>query len=423
MEKKEKMGYSVTSQRHCMVVHANYPMGETRVEREAKVLKAHGIEVDVICLQSRNVSSEEIVDGIHIYRMPVKRNKSKGTVSQLFEYITFFFLAMFKLILLQLRRRYDVIQVHNLPDWLVFVGLLPKRLGAKIILDLHDLMPEFYAARFDRNMNSWPVILLHWMERISCWFADQVITVTDGWRETLIERGVPASKISVVMNVADDRIFFCSMPIIISDNLNGRLKLLYHGNVTNRYGIDLAIRAVAQAREYIPGIHFRIHGWGDARQSLIELIIQMNLEQYVDLSQDGILTSELPELIRQADVCVVPYRSDVFTDGILPTKLMEYAALGMPVITARTPTIARYFDETMVEFFEPGNVDDLARCILYLYQNPNRMAELARGSRNFNQRYNWTKIGAEYVALVNRIGDKRGKSKLNMRENPRNIAN
>jgi glycosyltransferase involved in cell wall biosynthesis len=293
--------------------------------------------------------------------------------------------------------------VHNLPDWLVFVSWLPKLSGARIILDLHDLMPEFYAARFNRSLNSWPVELLRWQEQLSCRFADHVITVTDGWRETLIERGVHASKISVVMNVADDRIFFCSNQIKMPNPRNGKLQLLYHGNITHRYGIDLAILAVGKTLENIPGIHLHLHGWGDARQSLVELTRDLNLEEYVSFSTQNLLTSELPNLIQQADVCLVPYRRDVFTDGILPTKLMEYAALGKTVITARTPTIARYFDETMVQFFEPGNVDDLARCILMMYHNPDLMAALARGIQNFNQSYNWSKIRAEYVALVDRL--------------------
>jgi glycosyltransferase involved in cell wall biosynthesis len=86
---------------------------------------------------------------------------------------------------------------------------------------------------------------------------------------------------------------------------------------------------------------------------------------------------------------------------------MEYAAMELPVVAAQTTAIQAYFKDTNVEFFEPGNVEDLSRCILMLYHSPTRMAELASGSKNFNQRYNWTKISAEYVALVNRLGSKR----------------
>jgi glycosyltransferase involved in cell wall biosynthesis len=116
---------------------------------------------------------------------------------------------------------------------------------------------------------------------------------------------------------------------------------------------------------------------------------------------------ELPEIIGAADIGVVPYRDDVFTDGLLPTKLMEYAALGLPALAARTTAIEACFRDTMVEFFEPDDVNDLARCIRLLYNGSERMAELREGSKEFNQRYNWPRISAEYVALVERLGDHR----------------
>jgi len=139
----------------------------------------------------------------------------------------------------------------------------------------------------------------------------------------------------------------------------------------------------------------------------MEMVREFRLEQNVKFEQPR-LAEELPEIIRSCNLGVVPYRNDVFTDGLLPTKLMEYAAVGLPAIAARTTTIQDYFSDTMVEFFEPGDVEDLARCILALYCNPHRLADLAQGCQKFNQRYNWTRIGAEYVSLVEKLGQVRG---------------
>jgi glycosyltransferase involved in cell wall biosynthesis len=189
--------------RQCMVVHAYYPLGETRVEREAHALIARGYEVDVICLRKEGEPAVDFQDRINIHRLPVKRHKRSGLAVQLFEYLVFFILAFVKLTALHLQRRYLIVQVHNLPDFLVFAALVPKVTGARVILDLHDLMPEFCAARFNSDVNSWLVRLVRWQEQLSCRFADHVITVTERWRERLVKRGLPAEKVTVVMLDAD----------------------------------------------------------------------------------------------------------------------------------------------------------------------------------------------------------------------------
>ncbi|MBE7552567.1 MAG: glycosyltransferase family 4 protein [Anaerolineales bacterium] len=399
------------NKRHCMVVHAYYPLGETRVERQALALVKHGYEVDVICLWARKGPEFETRDGVNIYRLPVKRDKSGGSKAQLLEYLTFFVLASRKLASLHWRHRYGTVQVHNLPDFLVFAGLIPKLMGAKLILDIHDLMPEFYAARFkNSNWSSWPIRLIRWQEQISCRFANKVITVTELWRNTLIQRGVPAEKVCVVMNVADDRIFQRPSINELSARNNDRFRLIYHGNITQRYGIDSLVRAVNLVRYKIPNIHLMIHGGGDYRETLMKLVDELDLKEHVQFSSGLLLpSSELPNLIRTADVGVVPYRRDIFTDGILPTKLMEYTALGVPSIVARTPAIEAYFDETMVEYFTPENVDELAASILKLYDDPVHRATLAKNADSFNQRYNWTKLSVEYVGLIDALHTQRAR--------------
>jgi glycosyltransferase involved in cell wall biosynthesis len=387
-----------------MVVHAYYPEGETRVERQAGALIARGYEVDVVCLRR---AGQRVVDrhsGVNVYRLAVRRHKGRGVVVQFLEYLVFLILATFKTAALHRRRRYQVVQVHNLPDFLVLAAALPKLGRARVVLDLHDLMPEFYAARFGTSLRSWAARVLVWQEQLSCRFADHVITVTKQWRQTLIDRGLAAEKVTVVMNVADSRVFHragLSEPRSAAD---GEFALLYHGNLTHRYGIDLAIEAVGLVRAQIPGICLTIHGGGDYQAALYQKAEELGLQQHIRFSHRSLPTEELPNLIRQADVGLVPYRRDLFTDGILPTKLMEYVAVGLPVIAARTPTIAAYLNETMVQFFTPGDAPDLARCIVALYHDRERLARLVEQSDEFNRRYNWTLLGAEYVALVERLG-------------------
>ncbi len=393
---------------HCMIVLAYYPLGETRVQREAETLVAQGHRVDVLCLRDKGEPAEETFKGVHIYRLPARIRKT-NLVMQFVNYLYFMLLAALKLARLHQKTPYDSVQAHNLPDFLVFAALWPKLHKVPVLLDLHDLMPEFYSGRFSDGSHRWLLKAIRWQERISCRFADHVITVSDHWREALIARGVPPEKCSVVMNVADQSIFsYQPKPPRQPDDPN--FSLIYHGTLVYRYGLDLAIRAVDMVRDEIPGIRLTILGRGKHVPALRELRHELGLEEHVMIYEELRPAEELPSLIRTADAGVVPYRDDMFTDGLLPTKLMEYAALGLPALASRTTAMQRYFSGTMVEFFTPGDAEDLARGILRLYRSPQLMAKLAEGCQIFNQRYNWQKVGASYVALIESLAQNaRGK--------------
>lgn len=385
-----------------MVVYAYYPLMETRVQREAEALVEAGYEVDVLCLRDEAERPRERYRGVEIHRLPVRLDRG-SLFRQLLAYLRFGVRAAVHLARLHLRHPYGSVQVHNLPDFLVFSALLPKLQGVPVILDLHDLMPEFFAGRFGGGRR-WLARVIRWQEAAACRFADHVITVSDHWRETLIARGVPPAKVSVVMNVADERLF---APVERPQRSGPGLHLIYHGSVTRRYGLDLAVRAVGLVREEIPGIRLTVLGKGDDMPPLFRLVNELDLAEQVQLRDGFVLAEDLPALIATADLGVVPYRNDVFTDGLLPTKLMEYAVLGLPCIAARTTAIEEFFRDTMVEFFRPGDAEDLARCIRELHAHPERRAELAERSRAFTERYDWARIGAGYVGLVERLGDRR----------------
>ncbi len=390
-----------------MVVHAYYPHGETRVQRQAEALVRQGYEVDVLCLRWKSETAIEFCSGVRVIRLPVQSRVYDGISGKLLEYLRFFLLAMAKLVQLHTQRPYQTVQLHNLPDFLVFAAWLPKLSGSRTILDIHDLMPEFFQGRYGHDTISLAVRLVRLQEKLACRFADHVITVSDLWRQTLIGRGVPPDKCSVVMNVADHTVFkHPQEPRAQVSDENG-LRLIYHGTLPYRYGVDLALRAVAQVRQQIPNIHLTIHGGGENYPNLVALAEELGLlNRNVLFSTMPVAVGDLPGLIRSADVGLAPYRRDVFTDGIVPTKLMEYAALGMPAIAARTPAIETYFEDTMVEFFTPGDADDLARCILRLNSDREHLSQLAQGAEKFNQRYNWAKLAGDYVDLVERLGSR-----------------
>ncbi|NJD59048.1 MAG: glycosyltransferase family 4 protein, partial [Anaerolineae bacterium] len=246
------------ARRHCMIVFNEYPLGETRVQRQAEALLRNGFEVDVICKRLAGQKPVDRYKGVRIFRekyhlaMPLLKT---GSLWQRFlDYFRFYFSASARMNLLSSQEQYDSIQVHNMPEFLVFCAYKQKKRGVPIILDLHDLMPEFFAGRFSESSALLSRLIL-WQERKSCNFADHVITVSEHWRQALIKRGVPPSKCSLVMNVADSTIFHPRDNLPYKKQQGHGFRLIYHGSMVRRYGIDLVVQAVNQLREEIPGIH------------------------------------------------------------------------------------------------------------------------------------------------------------------------
>lgn len=403
-------GETSRPKRHCMVVYAYYPLGETRVQREAEALIADGYEVDVICTRLPDEPATEICDDVRVYRMPMERSLFAGILPahRLWEYLLFWIMSTITLAYLYVKRRYITVQVHNLPDFLVFAAWLPKLFGTPILLDLHDLMPEFYVGRYGKSPDSLIVKLVRLQESLSCRFANHIITVSEHWRQWLIQRGVPDEKCSVVMNLADPRIFHRPESAPSKPISDGKFRLLYHGTVKKQYGLDLIVQAVHRLRGDIPDIHCTIIGHGDTdyMADLHKLIAELELQDFVHFESTTRPVKEIPALIMESDLGVVAYRSDPFTDGLLPTKLMEYAAMGLPSVAAGTSTIKQYFEGTGVDLFTPDDINDLAHHILMLYQNPSRLRELAQKTETFSQRYNWPIEAENYVNLVNRFASK-----------------
>jgi glycosyltransferase involved in cell wall biosynthesis len=395
--------------RHCMVVQNYYPFDETRVQREAMALLEAGIEVDLVCMRLANEPKYEVVDGVHVHRLPLKKRRGVGPSVQLMQYLSFFLAALWKVTMLQRTRKYDSVQTHNTPDFLVFSALYPKLRGAKVILDIHDLMPEFFCSRFDTNMDHPLVRLLTLQEKMSCKFADHVITVTEPWREALIERkSVSRDRTSVVNNAADHRHFHRrSTPLSRGDGLDSSVKILYHGTIVHRYGVDMALRAVARLRQTLPKLEVAVHGRGDALEEVRELVKTLDLGDIVTLTSTFLPAEELADLVASADIGLVPYRKDLFTDGILPTKLLEYSVAGVAALASRTSAVTTYFGEGVVEMFEPDNLDDLCLHLERLIREPDRRASLASSIGRVDEANKWSEDAANYSSLVARLAGSR----------------
>jgi glycosyltransferase involved in cell wall biosynthesis len=388
-----------------MIVDNNYP--DIRVEREAKALLAHGFEVDVICVRAPGEPRFERSRSLRIYRLPVRRRRGASAAVQMWEYVSFMFFAAAMVARRHARASYSSVQVHNVPDFLVFSAVVPKVLGAPVILDLHDLMPEFFISRFAGRVPGFVLRLVQIQEHLSAAFADRVITVTELWRQTLISRGLAPDKVAVVMNLPDERMFQLRERTAREAS---SVLIVYHGTITHRYGLDVLMRAFALASKQEP-LRLLVHGRGEYLDELRTLADDLAITDRVEFSTRLLATEDLADLIRQADIGVVPNRKDTFTDGILPTKLLEYAALGVPAIVSRSSAVETYFTSDMVRFVTPGDVGELAGAIIELANNRELRESLATGAQQFSQEHRWVDEARAYVGLVTALTEQKNRRK------------
>ena len=383
--------------RVCMVAFTDYTT-DTRVRREAEALVDRGDSVDVICLREKGQEGARVFKGARLFQVTTGRYRGSSGVLYVAKYLQFFLAASFVLAFLHLRKPYQVIQVHTLPDFMVFVAIVPKLLGARVVLDVHDLMPELYQSKFRLRNSHGLIRFITWVEQRSVGFADRAIAVHMPHLDALVRHGNPAEKFIVLLNLPDPKMF--SGRTAAGMSRDDCFRLMYHGTVAKRHGLRIALRALSKVRDAIRSLEFRIVGVGEDLQYLAELTGELGLTDCVRISEGWVPAEELAPIILASDLGIVPILNDDFTQYMLPTKLLEYVALGIPVICSRTTTIEAYFDDSMVQYVEPGNADDLADKVLDLYRNPEKRVALAANADRFGQQYSWEMMKQQYYRLI-----------------------
>jgi glycosyltransferase involved in cell wall biosynthesis len=281
-----------------------------------------------------------------------------------------------------LKRRYAFVHVHNMPDFLVFCAAIPKLLGARIILDLHDPTPEVYRTKYLKPDHSRMVALLRAIERLCIAFASVVLTPNLAFKRLFVARGCPEQKIAIIMNSPLTRVFQSAQPARIEGP--ARFRVMYHGTIVKRHGLDIALEAVAALRTTMPDIEFLVFGGGDGFIDVfLRLVEQHRITDVVRYLGEQSLET-IARYVKAADVGIIPNRKTVFTDLNFPTRIFEYLIADKPVIVPRTQGILDYFDESSLFFFEAGSAASLAEAVSSVRRDPARTrAVLDRASERF----------------------------------------
>ncbi len=383
----------------CMLVYSFYE-SDNRVIRYAETLAKRGDRVDVIALRRDGQPYTEILNGVRVFRVQSRVKNEKRAFDYLARLTRFFFRSAVVVSKLHLKNRYDLVHVHSVPDFEVFAALLPKCTGAKVILDIHDIVPEFYASKFKGGSNSALFKLLVLIEKMSIAFSDHVIISNHLWRETLVERSVSPEKCTVVLNYPDPDIFYTRR----KKSHGNRTILVYPGTLNWHQGLDVAVRAFDLIKNRVPLAELHIYGEGQSREFLAGLIDELGLSGRVFLDAP-LPIRDIASVMADADIGIVPKRNDGFGNEAFSTKILEFMTLGVPVVISSTRVDRYYFNDSVVRFFKSGDVEDLAATLEETIKDGNGRKELGKNALAFSRQFNWKTKKDVYLDLVRSLLD------------------
>jgi len=377
-----------------MVAYAMYER-DNRVRRYAEALAKRGDEVDVYVLKQPGQPDRGELNGVRIHRIQTRVHNEKSPFTYLAKLLVFLLRSSAALTINNFRKRYDVIHVHSVPDFEVFAALIPKWMGSKVILDIHDVVPEFYASKFNTSRDSLVFKTLVLLEKLSIAFSDHVIIANHIWQETLLSRSVAPEKCTVVMNYPDIDIFQ-KKP---RTRGNGKFVMVYPGSLNWHQGLDVAIKAFARIAVKFPEAEFHIYGEGGEKKALLDLIRKLNMvDRILFLGMKPM--HEIAHVMADADAGVVPKRAASFGDEAFSTKIPEFMAVGVPVIASSTTIDRYYFNDSQILFFKSEDVDDLAAKMETLINDPRLRSRLVEGGDAFVRDNNWDVKRDEYFDLI-----------------------
>ena len=394
------------AKRICMLCYSHYQT-DARVTRYADSLAERGDHVDVIALRRTSDSpTEEKLGKVNLI-CPQSRvgKKEQSPLAFLLPLLRFLLSSTLLITRRHARQPYDLLHIHNMPDFLVFAAWFPKLTGARIVLDIHDIVPELYASKFGSHSRSLTLIALKWVENLSARFSDHVIISNHLWQDKFAARNNATGKCSVFINNVDSRVF-SARPRTRND---GKIVILFPGGLQWHQGLDIALHAFQQVSRKLPQAQFHIYGEGIMKPSLLALASELGFNGNVRFF-DPLPVREIAGVMAEADLGVVPKRADSFGNEAYSTKIMEFMSMGIPVVISNTKIDKFYFDSSVAHFFESGDPDSLAQAILEVLGNDAARQELIARANAYAARNSWDSRKNDYLQLIDSLSDRQSLS-------------
>jgi glycosyltransferase involved in cell wall biosynthesis len=395
---------------------------EPMVQREAEALTGAGFEVDVICMRYPGRPRRCTVNGVHVISLPLGWQRN-GRARYVLDYGLFFLLAAATLAVRQVRRRYAVVQVNSMPDFLVFAAVVPKLLGSRVVAYLHEPTPELAQTLYGPGRM---VRALAGVEQAVLRFADHAVTVTDPLKRRYVERGARADKITVVLNCPDPVTLLAGWAPPAAEPARGaeaepapgaeaepelgasaepgtrereaEFVAVCHGTIEDRYGQDTIIEAAALLRDELPGLRVVLTGRGSRTGEMVAAIAARGLERVVSF-EGWVSRPRLNDILARADVGIVAQKASPYSHLVHTNKMVDYWIFGLPVIASRLRAVSEIYGDEDIEYYEAGDSAALAAAIRRLHDDPVRRVSLAERGRLAQLRNGWASQRGVYLGV------------------------
>jgi glycosyltransferase involved in cell wall biosynthesis len=384
----ETMSPGVLKKRVLIIVENQAVPFDRRVWREACSLRENGYEVTVLCPRRKaSAKGHEVVNGIRVYRHPSPAEGSTP-IGYLWEYSCSLFWEFFYTSSIYLRHGFDVIQGCNPPDDIFLIALPFKLLGVKYIFDHHDTNPELYVSKYGKRGALYKILV--GLEKLTYRFSDVVIATNVSYKELAVNRGGMASENVFVVRNGPERETFKSVP---SDpaRKNGRNYLVgYVGNMSIQDGLDILLDVAQHIKDSgRRDIFFTCIGGGTELNKLKKMVEHRDLLDTVHFT-GRVSDEELVEILSTADVCVNPDRPSEMNDISTMIKIMEYMALGKPIVQFDSKEGRFSAQEASLYAGKDDGVADFAAKIVWLLDRPEERKKMGEfGRKRIEEQLAW----------------------------------
>lgn len=378
-----------------MLLQEYYPK-DTRVRKEAQTLIESGNKVSIICLRDDNEPYFENVSGVQVYRINIPKKRG-SKLRYIFEYFSFFTLAFIKLNNLVKVEKFDIVHVHNLPDFLVFASYPAKKRGAKVILDMHEIMPEFFVSKYNIPENHIIIKIFKLIEKLSLRYADYVITVNNQIKDKFLSRAKLKNDITIIMNTVDSQ----TLPKLPKSETN-KFIAIYHGTITKVYNLEFAIRSISKVIDKIPDFEFHIYGDGTEVTPLKELVNKLNLNNKV-IFKGKVPHSVITEVLSESKLGILPIKKDIMTNLSFSNKLAEYVHYEIPVLSSNLDSVMDYFSNECIYYYNDNDEKDFCDKLLNIYNNYHESSRYVENASKINEEISWNIMRERLKQLVSNV--------------------